>query len=94
MYGGLNFPNLKLYFWSSVLRPVSVWFEPVVRVSWKPIKENLAQPHRLQDLIFSALPVKRAKCQLGPIMSFLLSTWRVVKKHCQFSKVAHPQPPF
>ncbi len=36
----------------------------------------------LQDLVYSALPSKRAKSQLGPIMSFLLSIWHCIEKKC------------
>lgn len=91
--GGLNAPNFKLYFWSYTIRPISVWFDPSSLVSWKPIEKNLAHPHRFQDLIFSALPLKRAKSKLGPIMAFLLSTWRAVEKHCRISLKWHKHSP-
>lgn len=61
--GGLAVPFFKLYFWSYVLRPVSIWFDPNVQVSWRPIEEALAHPHRLQDLVYPALPPKLAKHQ-------------------------------
>lgn len=76
-----------------VLRLVSVWLDPSVQVSWRPTEENLALPHRLQDLIFSALPTKSAKSQLGPVMSFVLSTWRAVEKHCQILLKWHTLSP-
>lgn len=46
--GGLALPNFNMYF---VLRPPSAWFNPSSSVSWRPIEENLSQPHRLQDLV-------------------------------------------
>ena len=56
--GGLALPNFKMYFWSFVL---SAWFNPNASVSWRPIEENLSQPHRLQDLTYSNIPSKEAK---------------------------------
>lgn len=91
--GGLNVPNFKLYSWSYIIRPISVWFDPSMVVSWRPIEENLAYPHRLQDLIFSAFPSKSTQRQLGPIMSFLLSTWRAIEKQCQISLKWHTHSP-
>lgn len=81
--GGLSVPNLKFYFRAFVLRPLSTWLNPEVEVSWKPIEENLASPHRLEDLIYSNIPLKQSKLHLGPIISFPLSTWRTTEKKCK-----------
>lgn len=74
--GGLSVPNFKYYFWSFVLRPLSTWFNPEADATWKSIEVNLASPRRLEDLVYSISlwPSKR----LGPVVSFLLLTWRNV----------------
>uniref|UniRef100_A0A3Q3AUI9 Reverse transcriptase domain-containing protein n=1 Tax=Kryptolebias marmoratus TaxID=37003 RepID=A0A3Q3AUI9_KRYMA len=72
--GGLGLPNFKMYFWSFMLRPLLVWLNPEVSVSWKPIEENISKPYRLEDLIYSKIPPNEAKSQLGPIISSLLRT--------------------
>lgn len=58
--------------YSFLLRPLSIWLNPDIVVSWKCIEEDLALPHRLADLVYSALPLKHAKLCLGPIITFLL----------------------
>lgn len=78
--GGLAVPNFKFYFWAYVLRPLSIWLDPNISVSWRAIEENLASPHRLQDLVRSSLSSKHAKAKLGPILSSLLSVWLLVEK--------------
>ncbi len=79
--GGLSLPDFKTYFWSYVLRPLSTWFNPSSSVSWRPIEENLALPHRLQDLVYANIPLKKAKLHLGPVISFLLTSYHTVMKH-------------
>ena len=51
--GGLGFPNVQLYFWSSTLRPLHTWLNPAGRVAWRSLEENLVKPHMFQDLIYS-----------------------------------------
>lgn len=91
--GGLAVPNFKYYFWSYVLRPLSYWLEPKIQVSWRPIEENLAFPHRLQDLIYSGLTTKQSKHKLGPIMSFLLNVWNLVGRTTNSTLKWHVQSP-
>lgn len=79
--GGLALPNFKIYSWSYVLHPLSTWFNLRSSVSWRPIEENLSLPHELQDLVYSNLPLKKVKLHLGPVISFLLTTYRTVMKH-------------
>lgn len=75
--GGLAVPNFKMYFWLYVLCPISVWLNHNASVSWRAIEENLASPHRLQDLEYCKLTPKQSRSKLGPIMSFFyqLGTW-------------------
>lgn len=77
--GGNSVPNFKHYFWSFVLRSLSVWLNPDSVTGLKAIEVNLAFPHRLEDLIYSAIPLKWAKLWLCPIMSFLLPVWLAEK---------------
>lgn len=63
--GGLALPKFKIYFWSFVLRPLSIWCNPNSSVSWRPIEENLSPPLRLQDLVYSTKPLKKARLCLG-----------------------------
>lgn len=79
--GGLALPDFKIYFWSYVLRPLSTWFNPSSSASWRPIEENIVLPHRLQDLVYANIPLKKAKLRLGPVISFLLTSYRAVMKH-------------
>ncbi len=46
----------------------------------KPVEERLAFPHRLQDLVYAAIPLKRYKQQLRPIVSYALTVWRAAEK--------------
>lgn len=79
--GGLALPDLKIYFWSYVLRPLSTWLNPSSSVSWRPNEENIALPLRLQDLVYANIPLKKAKLRLDPVISFLLTSYRTVMKH-------------
>ena len=91
--GGLSVPNFKYYFWSFVLRPLTDWLNPNSDPCWKPIEKNLASSHRLEDLIYSTVPLKRAKLRLGPIMSFLLSTWIIAEKESKSTCKWHRNSP-
>lgn len=77
---GLKVPNFKFYFWSFVLRPLATWFNSNASVSWRPVEEKPTFPHRLQDLVHSAIPLKRLKLRLGPIIYFPLTVWRSAEK--------------
>lgn len=79
--GGLALPDFKIYSWSYVLRPLSTWFDPSSAVSWRPVEENIALPHRLQDLVYANIPLKKAKLRLGPVISFLLASYRTAMRH-------------
>uniref|UniRef100_A0A3Q3MY16 Reverse transcriptase domain-containing protein n=1 Tax=Labrus bergylta TaxID=56723 RepID=A0A3Q3MY16_9LABR len=91
--GGLALPNFKVYFWSFVLRPLSTWSNPSSSVAWRPIEENISLPHRLQDLVYSDMPLKKAKLRLGPIISFLLTTCRTVMRHVHSDLMWHNHSP-
>lgn len=91
--GGLAVPNFKFYFWSFVLRPLSNRLNPQVQVSWRPIEEHLASPHRLQDLIHLGLTIKRSNLKLGPIMTLPLSIWQLVGKMTGSMLMWHTQSP-
>lgn len=93
LQGGLGVPNFRMYFWSFVLRPLSVWFNSDASVSWKVIEENLSQPYRLQDLVYSSIPPKKAKLQLGPIISYLLRTCHTVMNHANVDLKWHKHSP-
>lgn len=71
---------LICYLMPYVLCPLSVWLDPIALVSWRTIQENLALPHRLQDLVYSnVLYLQTIQAGLC-IVSLLLSTWHLVKK--------------
>ena len=91
--GGLSVPNFKYYFWSFVLRPLSDWLNSNSDPCWKSIEKNLASPHRLEDLIYSAVPLKRAKLRLGHVLSFLLSTWVIAEKESKSTCKWHLNSP-
>lgn len=82
-----------MYFWSFVLRPLSVWFNSEYSVSWKVIEENLSQSYTLQDLVYSNIPLKEAKSHLGPIISYLLRTCHTVMNHAKVDLKWHKHSP-
>lgn len=69
----------------------STWFDPNALVSRRPIEDNLALPQRLQDLVYSALPLKRDK--LSWTTNYLLTTWRLVEKESITIQQWHAQSP-
>lgn len=86
-------PNVKHYFWPLVLIPLAERLNTDSSPCCKPIESNLASPHRLEDLIYSSVPLKRARLQLGPIMSFLLSTWHLAEKESKSTCKRHRNSP-
>lgn len=76
-----------------MLHPISVWLNHNASVSWRAIEENLASPHRLQDLVYCNLTPKQSRSKLGPIMSFLLSIWHMVEKATHFQFKWHTHSP-
>lgn len=93
MDGSLSMPNFKHYFWSFVLIPQADRLNIDSSPCWKPIEINLASPHRLEDLIYTSVPLKRARLQLGPIMSFLLSMWHLAEKESKSTCKWHRSSP-
>ncbi|KAJ0009606.1 hypothetical protein NQD34_001308 [Periophthalmus magnuspinnatus] len=61
--------------------------------AWKCIEENLVHPHRLKDLIYSAIPLKRARTRFGPIITNLLAVWRYVEKESKSIQKWHKNSP-
>ena len=76
-----------------ILGPLSNWLDPQIQLSWRPIEEHLASPHRLKDLIHSGLSIKCSKLKLGPIMSFLLTVWHSVERVTGSMLKWHAQSP-
>ena len=91
--GGLGFPNFQFYFWSSTLRPVHTWLNPSAQVASRFLEENLVKPHRLQDLIYSNIPIKTCKSKFGSLISHLVATWRTVVSHSSTHLKFHPHLP-
>ena len=90
------FPMLALaqfYFWSSTLWPVHTWLTPSAQVAWRSLEENLVKPHRLQDLIYSNIPIKTCKSKFGSLISHLVATWRTVVSHSSTHLKFHPHLP-
>ncbi len=75
--GGLQVPNIKLYYWAAHLRTARFYFS-TDHPSWVDIeKEELSLP--LQSYIYSAevkiLKLKRVKITLNPFLKNTLSVW-------------------
>lgn len=91
--GGLAVPDCKLYCWSFVLRPLLVWFNPHISVSWRKIEEHIVRPWNLEDILFSNVSDKQCRLRFGPIVSHLIKTWRLVESRCKVSCKWHKQSP-
>lgn len=63
---------LICYLMPYVLCPLSVWLDPIALVSWRTIQENLALPHRLQDLVYSnVLYLQTIQAGLCSVFTFI-----------------------
>uniref|UniRef100_A0AAR2IHE3 Reverse transcriptase domain-containing protein n=1 Tax=Pygocentrus nattereri TaxID=42514 RepID=A0AAR2IHE3_PYGNA len=91
--GGLSIPNFKLYYYSFVLRALTVWLNPDVKTSWRPVEECIVAPHRLQDFIYSNISLKNCTLKYGPVISNLLSVWRDVEKITNVTSMWHKDSP-
>ena len=59
----------------------------------RPIEENIALPHRLQALVYANIPLKKAEVRLGPVISFLLTSYHTVMKHVGIDYKWHNHTP-
>jgi hypothetical protein len=78
--GGLSLTNFHFDLWAFVLCLLFTWFDLNALVSWRPTEDNLALPPRLQDIVYSAGALKHAQLHLGTLISFFLTTLRLVEK--------------
>ena len=91
--GGLGLPNFQFYFWSSTLRSLHTWLDPEAQVAWRSLEEHLVIPHRLQDVIYSNIPLKMCKSKFGSLISHLVAIWRTVESHSSNHFKFHPHLP-
>ena len=91
--GGLSLPNFKLYAQSFTLRPLTTWFDPESAISWRAIEESLVKPCRLQDVVYSGISIKKALLHYGPIVTHLISTWRLVSRQTDSNMPWHQHSP-
>lgn len=90
--GGLSFPDFKVYAQAFVIRPISVWFGSNKDVAWRAIEESMVTPYNLRDLVFCNIPIRQCNLRFGPIITHLLSTWKMIERrtdsttkwHCHF----------
>uniref|UniRef100_A0A8C6S598 Reverse transcriptase domain-containing protein n=1 Tax=Neogobius melanostomus TaxID=47308 RepID=A0A8C6S598_9GOBI len=59
--GGINLPNFEWYSWCFALHSLSLWLKPDILTSWKPIEEQLLQPHDMSCFLYSNIPLKIVK---------------------------------
>ena len=57
--GGLSVPDFKFYFWSFVLRPLPIWFNPSISVSWRSLESSMIEPWTLHDVLFVNISKKQ-----------------------------------
>ena len=91
--GGLAVPNFRLYFYSFVLRPLFVWVNADISVSWRGLEEDIVRPMTLQGVLFSDMSNSQCKRRFGPIVSFLIQTWRTVESLSKISCKWHTFSP-
>lgn len=68
------------YFYSFILRPISVWLAPDTLVSWRPLEEDIISPNKLQDLIYANAPLRQCRLRFDPIVSHWIAKWRLVER--------------
>lgn len=91
--GGLSVPNFKLYFWSSVLRPLLTWFDSDTSVCWCTLESAMTEPWSLHDILFANISNKQCQLHFGPIISHLIKTWRLAESYCHVSCNWHTLSP-
>ena len=74
--GGLSLPNPKLYHWAFTLRPLISWLDEGIETSWRTLEENMVRPLKLNEILFSNVPLKKSQVSYGPIVSHVLAIWR------------------
>ena len=80
--GGLSLPNPKLYHWAFTLRPLISWLDEGIETSWRTLEENMVRPLKLNEILFSNVPLKKSQVSYGPIVSHVLAIWRAAEKIC------------
>lgn len=78
--GGLSLPNFKLYKWAFTLRPLLIWLQPNIQVSWRGLEERMLAPYSFSTFLHSKISLNQCRLRYGPIISYLLLIWRKVGK--------------
>lgn len=91
--GGWALPNFRLYQWSFTLQHLKHWLDPEARTSWIEIERDLVAPMRLQDYLFSGASSRQSSLRRGPIISYLLTTFRAVEKYIGVTAKWHKNSP-
>uniref|UniRef100_A0A8C6NVZ4 Reverse transcriptase domain-containing protein n=1 Tax=Nothobranchius furzeri TaxID=105023 RepID=A0A8C6NVZ4_NOTFU len=79
--GGLSLPDFKLYNRAFTLRPLSVWFQTDVKVSWRELEESLVSPHSLHQILH-LYPMGSRSSSYGQIITYMLKVWEIAGKLC------------
>ena len=79
--------------WSFVLRTIKSWLDPSNPTSWRSLEAKFIHPCRLQDLIYTDIPIKQVRTLFGPIIENALVTWRLVTEYTNTNNKWHFHTP-
>lgn len=82
-----------MYHRSSQIKFIKDWLDPLSRVPWREIEENLAGKYRLQDILFSGLNNKQCLQTFGLIMAYTVVNFKLMEKCINFSHIWHTHTP-
>lgn len=57
--GGLDLPNLKLYYWAAQLRAIVAWVTKDEEIGWKSIKQNSLKGISISTIPFLSLQTQK-----------------------------------
>uniref|UniRef100_A0A8C7WYP2 Reverse transcriptase domain-containing protein n=1 Tax=Oryzias sinensis TaxID=183150 RepID=A0A8C7WYP2_9TELE len=79
--GGLQLPDLKLYYWSAQLRLTMYYFSGLPHPSWVTIEQNTTSELPLNLYLYSASPTKLIRQTKNPFLKNSIKIWNLSHKY-------------
>ena len=83
-------PKLQLYHWAFTLGTLISWFNYRIETSWRALENNMVLPLKLNEILFSNIPIRKSQVHFGPIVSHLLVVLTLSERKCGIGPLIHP----